>query len=80
MEGETDLLYHNRGDGTFEEVSKKAGVDDPEKYYGLGATWADYDTTAGPICSSPMTPLPIISITTITTVRSVTRPWSAALR
>src|SRR6202140_2602215 len=35
MAGETDLLYHNRGDGTFEEVSKKAGVDDPEKYYGL---------------------------------------------
>ena len=27
MEGETDLLYHNRGDGTFEEVSKKAGVE-----------------------------------------------------
>jgi hypothetical protein len=22
MEGETDLLYHNRGDGTFDEVSK----------------------------------------------------------
>jgi enediyne biosynthesis protein E4 len=43
MEGETDLLYHNRGDGTFEEVSKKAGVDDPEKYYGLGAIWGDYD-------------------------------------
>ncbi|MFY9562015.1 MAG: CRTAC1 family protein [Terriglobales bacterium] len=43
MEGETDLLYHNRGDGTFEEVSKKAGVSDPDKYYGLGATWGDYD-------------------------------------
>src|SRR6267378_3009782 len=38
MEGETDLFYHNRGDGTFEEVSKKAGVNDPDKYYGLGAT------------------------------------------
>ncbi len=43
MEGETDLLYHNRGDGTFEEVSKKAGVNDPERYYGLGAIWGDYD-------------------------------------
>jgi hypothetical protein len=48
MEGETDLLYHNRGDGTFEEVSKKAGVDDPEKYYGLGATWGDYDNDGWP--------------------------------
>jgi hypothetical protein len=48
MEGETDLLYHNRGDGTFEEVSKKAGVDDPEKYYGLGATWSDYDNDGWP--------------------------------
>ena len=48
MEGETDLLYHNRGDGTFEEVSKKAGVDDPDKYYGLGATWGDYDNDGWP--------------------------------
>src|SRR6204780_2020269 len=48
MEGETDLLYHNRGDGTFDEVSKKAGVDDPEKYYGLGATWGDYDNDGWP--------------------------------
>jgi len=48
MEGETDLLYHNRGDGTFEEVSKRAGVDDPEEYYGLGATWGDYDNDGWP--------------------------------
>lgn len=43
MEGETDFLFHNRGDGTFEEVSKKAGVSDPGKRYGLGAVWGDYD-------------------------------------
>jgi len=48
MEGETDLLYHNRGDGTFEEVSKKAGVDDPDKYYGLGVTWGDYNNDGWP--------------------------------
>ena len=48
MEGETDLLFHNRGDGTFEEVSKNAGVDDPEKYYGLTATWGDYDNDGWP--------------------------------
>jgi hypothetical protein len=48
MEGETDFLYHNRGDGTFEEVSKRAGVSDPDKYYGLGATWSDYDNDGWP--------------------------------
>ncbi len=48
MLGESDLLFHNRGDGTFEEVSKKAGVDDPNKYYGLGVIWADYDNDGWP--------------------------------
>lgn len=48
MEGESDLLYHNRGDGTFEEVSKKAGVDDPRHRYGLGAVWGDYDNDGWP--------------------------------
>lgn len=48
MIGESDLLFHNRGDGTFEEVSKKAGVDDPNHYYGLGAVWGDYDNDGWP--------------------------------
>jgi hypothetical protein len=48
MPGESDLLFHNKGDGTFEEVSKKAGVDDPHHFYGLGATWGDYDNDGWP--------------------------------
>lgn len=48
MIGESDFLFHNRGDGTFEEVSKKAGVDDPNHYYGLGAVWGDYDNDGWP--------------------------------
>lgn len=48
MEGETDLLFHNRGDGTFEEVSKKAGVNDPAKRFGLGVVWGDYDNDGWP--------------------------------
>jgi hypothetical protein len=48
LPGESDLLFHNRGDGTFEEVSKKAGVDDPHHYYGLGAAWGDYDNDGWP--------------------------------
>ena len=46
--GESDMLYHNRGDGTFEEVSKKAGVHDDIGYYGLGVMWADYDNDGWP--------------------------------
>jgi hypothetical protein len=39
--GEQDHLFHNNGDGTFTDVSKKLGVDDPQGYYGLGALFAD---------------------------------------
>ncbi len=48
LQGETDFLFHNRGDGTFEDVSKKAGVDDPNDYYGMGVEWADYDNDGWP--------------------------------
>ena len=48
MQGESDLLYHNRGDGTFEEVSVKASVHDAEGRFGLGAIWADYDNDGWP--------------------------------
>ena len=48
MQGESDFLFHNRGDGTFEEVSKKAGVDDPRHRYGMGAIWSDYDNDGWP--------------------------------
>ena len=48
LQGESDLLYHNRGDGTFEEVSVKAGVHNESGYYGLGAMWSDYDNDGWP--------------------------------
>ncbi len=48
LPGESDFLFHNRGDGTFEDVSKKAGVDDPEHRYGLQGVWADYDNDGWP--------------------------------
>src|SRR5713226_5514179 len=46
--GESDFLFRNRGDGTFEDVSKKAGVDDPNHYYGMQGIWADYDNDGWP--------------------------------
>jgi len=48
MEGETDFLFHNRGDGTFEDVSEKAGVNDPHKLHGMGVVWGDYDDDGWP--------------------------------
>ena len=43
LKGAPDKLYHNRGDGTFVDVSKQAGVDDPENRFGLTAMWEDFD-------------------------------------
>ena len=43
LKGSPDNLYHNNGDGTFTDVAKKSGVDDPERRYGLTALWTDFD-------------------------------------
>jgi len=41
LKGEPDHLFHNNGDGTFTDVSVKAGVSDPNRYYGFGTVFAD---------------------------------------
>lgn len=43
LKGAPDHLFRNNGDGTFSEVSRRAGVDDSAGYYGLGVAWFDYD-------------------------------------
>jgi enediyne biosynthesis protein E4 len=48
MPGETDLLFRNRGDGTFEDVSQKAGVSNPGRLHGMGVVWGDYDNDGWP--------------------------------
>jgi hypothetical protein len=48
LRGAGDSLFHNNGDGTFTEVSKAAGVSDPNGYYGLGVIWADFNKTGRP--------------------------------
>lgn len=40
--GQSATLYHNRGNGTFEDVTKKAGVYDPSAK-SLGVALLDYD-------------------------------------
>ncbi len=42
LKGSPDSLYRNNGDGTFTDVSKAAGVDDPNNFFGLGAVWSDF--------------------------------------
>jgi hypothetical protein len=41
-----NALYHNNGDGTFKDVTEKAGV--PGTGYGLGCVWGDYDNDGHP--------------------------------
>jgi hypothetical protein len=38
----TSILYHNRGDGTFEDVSAASGIS-AKPGHGLGVAFADYD-------------------------------------
>jgi hypothetical protein len=48
LQGEPDHLFHNNGDGTFTDVSEKAGVADKSKYYGMTAIFADVDDDGKP--------------------------------
>ncbi len=41
LPGLPDSLYHNNRDGSFTEVSKLLGVDDPDRRYGLTAVWSN---------------------------------------
>ena len=43
LPGEPDHLFHNNGDGTFTDVSGKAGVADSNGYYGLASVFVDID-------------------------------------
>jgi hypothetical protein len=43
LPGENDHLFHNNGDGTFTDVSVKAGVADAKGYYGFSSVFVDVD-------------------------------------
>jgi hypothetical protein len=43
MRGSGDSLFRNNGDGTFTDVSKKAGVSDPNGYFGMSVVCSDFD-------------------------------------
>jgi enediyne biosynthesis protein E4 len=43
LKGAPDFLFRNNGDGTFTDVTKRAGVEDKPGYYGFGVAWFDAD-------------------------------------
>jgi enediyne biosynthesis protein E4 len=46
--GEGDHLFHNNGDGTFSDVSAKAGVADAQGRFGFASVFADLDDDGWP--------------------------------
>jgi enediyne biosynthesis protein E4 len=48
LEGGKNILYHNNGDGTFTDVSVKAGMLDTIGTYGLSVAVADFDNDGWP--------------------------------
>src|SRR5579864_2199678 len=43
-----NILYHNRGDGTFEDVSTKSHIDKADGHYSLSVSTLDYDDDGWP--------------------------------
>jgi hypothetical protein len=48
LQGEPDHLFHNNGDGTFTDVSVKAGVNDSNRYYGFTSIFVDINNDGKP--------------------------------
>jgi len=46
--GQASQLFHNKGDGTFEDMAEKAGVGNQQKRLGMGMVWGDYDNDGWP--------------------------------
>ena len=47
LQGEPDVLFHSNGNGTFTDVTKSAGIKDPN-YYGFGVVFSDFDNDGWP--------------------------------
>ncbi len=48
LPGEADHLFHNNGNGTFTDVTAKAGVEDKERYYGFTAIFISLNGNGRP--------------------------------
>jgi hypothetical protein len=48
LRGELDHLFHNNGDGTFTDVTVKAGVEDKDRYYGFSVIFVSLNGNGKP--------------------------------
>ncbi len=48
LAGAKNILYHNRGDGTFEDVSEKTHIDKTDGHYAFSVSTLDYDDDGWP--------------------------------
>ncbi|MFZ1014925.1 MAG: CRTAC1 family protein [Terracidiphilus sp.] len=48
LPGDTDILYHNNGNGTFTDVSEKAGILKPGPRYSITSVSYDFDNDGWP--------------------------------
>jgi hypothetical protein len=48
LPGDTNMLYHNNGDGTFTDVSEKAGILKPGPRYSITSVSYDFDNDGWP--------------------------------
>src|ERR1044072_8282981 len=48
LQGGKNILFHNNGDGTFTDVSEKAGILKTAGTYGLGILVGDFDNDGWP--------------------------------
>jgi len=48
LPGANNILYHNKGDGTFEDVTTKAHIDRTDGHYALSVSTLDFDEDGWP--------------------------------
>jgi hypothetical protein len=48
LSGAKNILYHNRGNGTFEDVTTKAHIDQTNGHYSMSVSTLDYDDDGWP--------------------------------
>ena len=48
LPGANNILYHNRGDGTFEDVTTQSHIDQTDGHYAFSVTTLDYDDDGWP--------------------------------
>ena len=79
LRGDTCTLYHNNGDGTFSEVSQKAGILKPGARYGLTATTFDYNNDGWPDLFVACDSTPNLLFHNDQQQFSTSTPWNPAL-